>query len=109
MLIDIESGKIVLDKIKDFKWVNNNGQEKVAIVHQENMYGVFSNRRGAIIPPTFTDILNLGTQDDPLYFTEKNVEEASIFVVIYYNSDGKLIHRQAFDEDVYDRIYCSNN
>jgi hypothetical protein len=109
MLVDIETHTVLYDKIKDFKMVSDTDEEKVAIVHQENAYGVISNKRGMIIPPTFTDIINIGTREEPLYFTEKNVEEASIFVVIYYDENGKLIHRQAFDEDEYERIYCSNN
>jgi hypothetical protein len=58
---------------------------------------------------TFTDIINLGSKDDPLYFTEKHVEEASIFVVIYYDRNGKLIRRQAYEPEEYEKIYCSNN
>jgi hypothetical protein len=108
-LVDIETHAVLSDKIKDFKMVSDTDEEKVAIMHQENAYGVISNKRGVIIPPTFTDIINIGTREEPLYFTEKNVEEASIFVVIYYDENGKLIHRQAFDEDEYERIYCSNN
>lgn len=109
MLIDIESRSVLLDKIKDYKMVSDTRSEKIAIIHQENAYGVISSKKGVIIPATFTDIVNIGTREEPLYFTEKNVEEASIFVVIYYDETGKLIHRQAFDEEEYERIYCSNN
>lgn len=109
MLLNIESKNLILDRIKDFHFVSDTEQEKVAIIRQENGYGVFSNTRGVIIPPTFTDIINLGSSENPLYFTEKNVEEASIFVVIYYNKDGKLVRRQAFEADDYEKIYCSGN
>lgn len=109
MLIDIQTREVLFDKIKDYKMVTDTEQEKIAILHKENAYGVISNKKGVIIPATFTDIINIGTREEPLYFTEKNVEEASIFVVIYYDETGKLIHRQAFDEDEYERIYCSNN
>lgn len=99
--------KIVLDKIKRFKWVENTTQEKVLVFQQENNFGVISNKRGIIIQPTFSDIVNLGSSEVPLYFTEKHVEEASIFVVIYYDKNGVQLLRQIFEEDEYDRIYCS--
>lgn len=99
--------KIILDKIKTFKWVLDTDQEKIIIVQQENSYGVMSNRQGVIIPATFTDIVNLGSATVPLYFTEKHVEEASIFVVIYYDKNGKQLRRQVYEADDYERIYCS--
>jgi len=48
----------------------------------------------------------VGTAEKPLYFTEKNVEEAEIFVVIYYNDQGTMIRREIYESDEYDRIYC---
>ncbi|MFZ2907082.1 MAG: WG repeat-containing protein [Cyclobacteriaceae bacterium] len=101
--------KMVMDKIKTFKKVQDTEGEKVLIVQQENKYGVISNRKGIIIPPTFTDIVNLGSSTAPLYFTEKHVEEASIFVVIYYDKSGVLLRRQVFETDDYEKIYCSGN
>lgn len=101
--------RFVIDKVKNFKKVLDTEQEKILIVQQENKYGVISNRKGIIIPATFTDILNLGSTTTPLYFTEKHVEEASLFVVIYYNKDGKQLRRQVFEIDDYERIYCSDN
>jgi hypothetical protein len=62
-----------------------------------------------VIPATFTYILNIGSSEQPLYFTEKHVEEASIFVVIYYDQSGKFRYRQVYEEDDYERILCSDN
>lgn len=101
--------KIVLDKIRKLIDVRNTDQEKIMIVQQENNYGVISNRKGIIIPGTFTDIVNLGSSFVPLYFTEKHVEEASIYVVIYYDHRGKQLRRQVFEADDYERIYCHGN
>ena len=78
-------------------------------MHRENYYGIISNRNGLVIPPTFHDIINLGTAEMPFYFTEKSVEEAGIYVVIYYDHTGKLVRRQAYEEEDYDRIYCNAN
>lgn len=106
-LYHIFDKKILLDKVKRFKWVENTDDEKVLIFQQENNLGVISNKRGIIIQPTFSDIINVGSPENPLYFTEKHVEEASIFVVIYYSKSGMQLFRQIFEEEDYDRIYCS--
>lgn len=92
--------------IKDYKLLKDESAEKIALIHKENDYGIVSSTKGVIIPPTFSDILNLGTPEKPFYFTEKNVEEAGIFVVIYYDENGKMIRRQIYESDEYDRIYC---
>ncbi len=106
-IYDIRSGKVLLDKIKDFHYVKKYPHESVAIIHQDNYYGVISNRMGVVIPSAFTNIVNIGDADKPMYFTEKHVEEADISVVIYYSYAGKLLRRQAFESaDEYERIYC---
>jgi hypothetical protein len=101
--------EILLDKIKNFKRVLDTEQEKILIIQQENKYGVISNRKGVIIPATFSDIINLGSPSVPLYFTEKHVEEAAIFVVIYYDEKGVQLRKQVYETDDYEQIYCSGN
>lgn len=104
----IFTGKIFLDKIRDYKAVLNSRNEKIYIYHRENAYGVVSTSQGILIPATFSDIVNVGSDDEPLYFTEKNVEEAGIYVVIYYDHASKLIRRQVFEKEEYDKIYCQD-
>lgn len=109
MVYNFIEKKIVADKIRKFTWLRETNEDKLAIVQQENSYGVLSNRKGFILQPTFSDIINLGSSTRPLYFTEKHVEEASIYVVIYYDENGQLLRRQVFENDDYERIYCSQN
>ncbi|MBL7870685.1 MAG: hypothetical protein JNM78_03665 [Cyclobacteriaceae bacterium] len=107
LLINYETEEVILDRIRDFSWLRNSAEEKLVRVHRENYYGVISNRKGLIIAPTFHDLINLGTEEIPFYFTEKSVEEAGIYVVIYYDHTGKLVRRQAYEEEEYDRIVCN--
>ncbi len=109
MIYNFIEKKAKVDKIKKFKWVLDTDQEKIMIIQQENKYGVISNRKGIIIPATFTDIINLGSASVPLYFTEKHVEEAFIFVVIYYDKNGIQLRKQVYETDEYEKIYCSDN
>jgi hypothetical protein len=63
-----------------------------------------------IIPIAFTDLVNIGTAEEPLYFTEKHVEEAWLFVVIYYDKNGRFLRREVYEEpDDYEKIYCPDN
>ncbi len=95
----------VLQGISSLKYVSDN-ESKQAIISKGTQYGVISDRNLELLPPTYDDILNLGTVDQPIYFAEKRVTEAGLFVVIYYNADGEVIHKQTFSEEDYDHIYC---
>ncbi len=106
MLYDVESKSIKLENIKDYQLIKDTPEEKLAIIHEDNAYGVISSTKGIIIPATFSDIVNIGSAGKPFYMTEKFVEEAALFVVIYYNHEGKFLRRQAYDADDYERIYC---
>jgi hypothetical protein len=101
--------KVIADKIRSFRWLRDTEGEKLIIVNQEGNYGVISSTRGFVLQSTYSDIVNIGSQAQPLYFTEKHVEEASIYVVIYYDANGTLLRRQVFEVEDYERIYCSNN
>jgi hypothetical protein len=67
-----------------------------------------SSKKGLILEPTFTNISNLGTNESPLYLAEKYVEEASIYIVIYYNQFGKQIRRDVYEEKEYKKIKCED-
>lgn len=107
-IISIKDNSTRLSKIRSFQDVKDHDGEKIVRVQQDNYFGIVSNRKGVIIPPTFTEIINIGSEEKPFYFTEKHVEEAEIFVVIYYNSQGKLVRKQVYEEAEYEKIYCEN-
>jgi len=108
-LLNYFTQEVILDRVKDFSWINNTQAEKIAKVHRENYYGIMSNIHGAVVQASFTDIINLGTADQPFYFTEKQVEEAGIFVVVYFDKQGKLVRRHAYEEEEYERILCEDH
>jgi hypothetical protein len=108
IIYEISTGKILMDKMQDYRLIRDTQKEKLAIVVQDHKYGVIHNVLGTVIPMSFSDIINVGSSAEPLYFTEKHVEEASIFVVIYYDSKGKMLRREIYEQDDYEKIYCSN-
>jgi hypothetical protein len=106
ILYEIKTGKVLLDKIKDYRLVANVEGEKLAIIYQGTDHGVIHSRRGIIIPIAYSDIVNVGSAAKPLFFTEKHLEEASVFVVIYYDNNGQILRKEMYDQEAYDRIYC---
>ncbi len=109
MLVDFKTQEILMDKVRAFNWIRKSNSENLLRIQRENFYGIISSTKGIIIPPTFHEVINLGTSDQPFYFTEKQVEEAGIYVVIYYNAEGKLVRRQALEEEEYEKLVCDSN
>lgn len=107
LLYNFIEKRVLIDKIKGYKIVSDTPGEKIIIAQQDNTHGVISSTRGMFIPATFSDIVNVGSTASPLYFTEKHVEEASIFVVIYYDKNGVQLRKQVYEADDYEKIYCS--
>lgn len=104
-VFNILTKKAEVEGISSLRYVSEN-PSKQAIVSKDAQYGVISDRILELLPPTYDDILNLGTSEQPIYFAEKRVREAGLFVVIYYNGEGEVIHKQTFSEEDYDHIYC---
>jgi hypothetical protein len=108
MLYNLKTKKMQLDKIRSMKLIVDKPGERIAIVQQDNAYGVIHSTKGMIIPLNFSDIVNVGSAEKPMYFTEKHVEEASVFVVIYYNHEGKFLRKEIYEQDDYEKIYCDH-
>ena len=106
-LFNFYTGYTIVDHITSVKFVKDSDDEKVVILKVGGAFGVVSNRKGIIIPFNFTDLVNVGSAEKPTYFTEKHVEEASLYVVIYYNYEGKFLRREVYEQDEYERIYCA--
>lgn len=105
-LYSIPNKRAEVDDIKSVTTIRDKPGDRVVAIRQGNDYGVIGSREGVIIPTKFSDLVNVGSAEMPLYFTEKHVEEASLFVVIYYDHAGKLLRREVYEQDDYERIYC---
>ena len=106
--LNIFTGKPLMEKIRSYKSIRNDPGDRLFIVSQQEDMGVISSRSGFTIPMKFSDVVNVGSADNPVYFTEKHVQEASLFVVMYYNSEGQLLRREVYEQDEYDQIYCNS-
>ena len=107
-LYSIPHKRYEVEDIKSVKSIRDKAGDRVVIIRQGDDYGVIGSRAGIIIPIRYSDVINVGSPEVPLYFTEKHVEEASLFVVIYYDHTGKMIRREVYEQDDYEKIYCHN-
>lgn len=107
-LLEIGTQKVRLDNVRQYTYIRESKNERLAIVQQDKVYGVISSRQGILIPIQYTDVVNVGTRDHPLYFTERHIAEAGITVVVYYSKTGKTVRSQALEADELDKITCEN-
>jgi hypothetical protein len=105
-IIDLRSRLPVYGGIERYQLIRDDSEEKIAVVLRRSQHGVISNRRGEVISPGFTDIINLGTQENPVYLAQRTIREAEFIVAVYYGADGSILKRLAMTEDEFDRIYC---
>ncbi len=105
-LYHIGEGLLGDEPIKSIQVVLDRGDEHEIIIFREGAFGVMNNKRGEVIPPTLDDIINVGTPDNPLYFTDKFVDEANLHVVVYFDRNGTILRKQAMEEADFVRVYC---
>lgn len=108
LFLDVFTGKPLMEKIRSFTIIRNEPGDRLFIIRQQEEMGVKSSKSGWAIPLKFSDVVNVGSADNPVFFTEKHVQEASLFVVMYYNTGGQLIRREIYEQDEYDHIYCNS-
>lgn len=109
LLYEIATRNVLIDKVKSYRIVSADQKETIALLQKDLFTGILSSTRGMVIPPTFNEVINLGSEEEPFYFTEKRVEEADIYVVIYFTKDGKLVRKHVYEAEEYDRIFCEDS
>jgi hypothetical protein len=105
-IIEIENGLQVMTDIRRISVIKESSEETVLNILGDDGFGILSNKYGEILPPQYNDIVNLGTIDDPVYFSEQHLPRAEFYVVTYSDRYGKVIRSQAFRSAEYDMIYC---
>lgn len=105
-LLHIYENKPIHGPFQDVRFIRQSAEESLAIVSTAEGNGVYSSTMGELVAPTYDDILNLGTVNEPLFYAEKQVEEAGLYVVVYINSRGEAIFKKAYPEEEWLRLLC---
>jgi hypothetical protein len=102
------TGKKSMTKINSFRLLSDINAEKIVKINLDNKFGVLSSTKGIIVPINFTKVINLGSADEPFYFTETHVNE-SFIIVTYFNKTGEMVRREVYEEEAFELIDCPDN
>ena len=82
--------------------------ERIYKFVQEGKFGLLSNRAGILLNPEYSDIFNVGSQEEPLFFADQHLSHAGFHVVSYVDAAGTLIFSKAYNREEFDRILCDD-
>lgn len=105
-IVDLKKGVMQGEPFREFEIVNESNDEIIMIARRGTDYGVLSSTRGVVIPIEYTEIINVGTPESPLFFAEKHLREADVSLVIYYDAKGNAVRRQTLGPEEFDQIVC---
>jgi hypothetical protein len=94
------------DVFESFNYLRNDNQEISIVTYRSSGYGLLSNRYGRIIPEEYTQIVNLGTENAPVYLAERVISQAGIYILLHISTDGKVLKEQVLKEEGYNKVAC---
>lgn len=103
---DMYTGKIHIDNVIGYKPIAGNATEQFFIAQSEDGFGVISDVNGLILPLQYNNILNVGTEDIPVFFVEESFPDAEFYVVMYADQTGRKLWSEAYRNNIYNKIYC---
>lgn len=100
--------EMLFEEIDQLKLLYEQSDQRLYKYVKEGKFGLISNTLGVILKPEFTDIINIGNADHPLFFADQHLNKAGFHVVSYINEGGKLIYSKAYRREEFDRILCDD-
>lgn len=109
LLEHIYTEEVLIDRIINYHILpTHNAVDRLQFTTEEGS-GIYTTAKGKILAPTYSEIIHLGTNEDPIYFASKFIKEAEIYIVIYYDKNGNKLFTQSLRKDDYFKIACSSN
>ncbi|MEM7296749.1 MAG: WG repeat-containing protein [Bacteroidota bacterium] len=102
------SEEIVTDPLEDLQLLFENDNQQLYLFVTEGKFGLLSTQNGIFLESEFSDILNIGDLDNPLFFADQHLNKAGFHVVSYVNKEGKLIFSKAYRKEEFDKILCED-
>jgi hypothetical protein len=88
--------------------VVNTGDQEIWKYVKEGKYGLISTQKGILLKPEYTDIFNIGTDENPLFFADQHLDKAGFHVVSYINKNGELVLSKAYNLEEFDKVLCED-
>ncbi len=76
----------------------------LAVVAQDNKYGIYHYQNGIMVPLNYQEITNMGTAQQPIFVAEKDKNDG--YQLDYFAEDGRVIHRSILSLQALDLIIC---
>ena len=108
-LYDLKNKYFIPEVFDTFERLKQDTNETIIVTYRSSGYGVLSSKHGRIIPEEYSSIENLGTKDRPLYFVERDVAQAGLYILLYIDEKGSVIKKQVLKEEDYYKIACPLN
>jgi len=103
---DISREEFIYEGMLDYQVLRRDENGALIRATKEGGVGLYHTTKGEIIEPTFDDIKVLGSTENPIFFSLKIVEEADLYVVIYYDEKGNKLFTQSLSREAYFSIAC---
>ncbi|MEP0984542.1 WG repeat-containing protein [Ekhidna sp.] len=100
--------EILFPDIENIKFLVKNDQHQIYQFIKDGRYGLLSTEFGELLLPEFTDIFNIGDDNEPLFFADQHLDKAGFHVVSYINQKGVLILSRAYTREEFDKILCDD-
>ena len=103
-LYDLKIKEIIESGIITYKSITQNNNPTIR--YQKGVgLGIFDSKKGLVIKPTFDSIYLEGTSSQPYYRAEKQVEEAALHIMLYYDLDGNLLFKNIMSNKEFELLY----
>ncbi len=107
-LVHMFDGSTLIEGIQRYDPLSRDDDLIFARVYAETGYGLVSSAGQVLLNPKFNEIINLGTQGDPVFFVEQFSPEAAYHIVFYLNKYGERIASEAYRPPEFERILCED-
>ncbi len=98
--------EVLFEDIFNYEIINDSEDSMVIRFRVEEGYGLFDAELGLLLKPVYNEILKLPAEADTVYYAERYLDEAELYVIMYADSKGNKISSQAFTIEEYENLAC---
>jgi hypothetical protein len=102
----IYGGRSPMSAIKSYDLISQESSAKAIKILTDQGYNILHTSKGLLFLDYYLDIVNLGTQALPIYFTERYDATLQKYEIKYWDGSGKVLRAQFFTDKSYSVLYC---
>ena len=107
-IVNLQTKRTLVDQLSGWEPMFENKDEQFIKLMRNGQYGIFSSKKGLILDATFSEVSNIGTNLAPVYKAEKYIDEADLYILLYYNRDATLFKKLVLSADQYKALNCDD-